>query len=82
MSPPGTPVLGNGTLTLPLNPTTAPLRVTPQRLLYGHAMACPYVRMTRGLASTQVGPRPMITTARSIVRFRLCVQVNPRIVSE
>ncbi len=45
-------------------------------------MACPYVRMPRGLESTQVGQRLTITTARSIVRFRLCVQVNPQIVSE
>ncbi len=40
MSLPGTPVLGNETLTLPLNPNRF-RKSPPQRLLYGRAMASP-----------------------------------------
>ena len=31
----------------------------PRRLLYGHAMACPYARIGAGFLSAEVGPTPM-----------------------
>jgi hypothetical protein len=81
MSPPATPVLGNGTLTLPLNPNRFPKSRPPAAIVRARH-GVDLREDDEGLASTQVGQRPMITMARSVLRFRLCVQVNPQIVPE